>query len=699
MNAQALPSKLAESGWMPENGQGLFSCMAELAAALKPAAEPQSLCEALHKGRKDFSEADFLNAMVHLGFAAHKIKTPLSVLDERLLPCLFVAEDGKASVIRKKGEGTGNGTAWIFHPVAESHGSMAESTREASGQTWFRALLERFRPLFVQVAVCGFFIGVLSLAAPLFVMLVYDRVIGAHALETLWPLLIGGIIAATAELALRQMRAASLSWFAARVDYIVGAAVFGRLVKMPVLFTERASVSAQIARLKAFEAVRDFFTGPLFLALAELPFIPFILIALAFIAGPVAFVPLIAAAFYAGLVLYFRSPIRTAIRLSGKAASLRQQTVIETFEKMGGLRACGLTSVWFRQFRDQSGKASLAAFRAASLASTVEALSHGIYILSGMAALAWGVALAWNGAITSGALIAVMMLTWKALSPLQSLCNAIPRFEQLGNAIGQVNRLMEIETEKSESAAPSVLRDMRGHLVFSHVGLRYTKDSDPVFSGLSFEAKPGQLVAIAGGNGSGKSTVLRLVNGLYRPQAGTISIDGIDIRQTDPRDLRKHIIYVPQIPSVFHGSIADNLRLSDPLATDSMIEAALDKAGLMDYVHRLPAGIDTVIGTGAAQLPAVLSYNLGLARAYLREGRIMLFDELPYALLNSPAGEAFKSALREWKGRRTVLIVTHREDYLSMADSAFLLRAGAAPLTGRPDRIIEVLYESREKAA
>ena len=633
-----------------------------------------------------------LNAMASLGRVGCPVRLSADKIDPRLLPCLFVPEDPDKDVciLTQSVQDMQKGTAWFFVAEKDRPDTLSEEIRKAAGFTWFRALLERFRGLFLQILVLGGVLAVVSLATPLFVMAVYDRVVEAHAPETLTPLLTGVLLALGIEGILRFMRAGVLAWFGARLNYIVSTHIFERLMHMPPIFTERASVASQIARIKAFEAVRDFFTGPLFLALAEFPFTVLIMIAIALIAGPVAFVPLVTAAAYAALFFIMRQHIRAAVRLAGQAGAARQETVIETFEKMDSLRTGGLTSAWFRQFRDLSGKASLAGFRAAWLASLVETLAHALYILAGLAVLMLGVERIWDGVMTPGALVATLILVWRVLTPLQTFCNALPRYEQLKNAVAQINRLMQIETEDcTAGTGEAQLPALRGKVTFSRVGLRYTKEQGPVFTGLSFEAPPGALIMITGGNGAGKSTILKLVNGLYRPQAGTVQIDGIDIRQLPPRDLRRNIAYVPQTPELYEGTIVDNLRFAAPDADEQAMIEALQQADVWEDVKALPEALHTSVSDIAA---APLSYGIALARAYMKHAQIMLIDELPYAFLNSKAGETFRENLKKGKGRKTVLMITHREDYLKLADRVILLRTGASPFVGYPEQVIENIY-------
>ena len=720
---------LHNAGWLSYHTKdsGFAACLPALIFALNIPIELTRLCEALPYKATRIGRVDVLNTLAHLGYIARPARVRLCDLDERLLPCLFIPErhgtqQERATVIMHKitvsenasrfsvfyggnkkilavdANSTIRGTAYFFAKEEDVEDATSQSVRSAADFSWFRALLERFRSIFWQVFALSVVLGMVSLAAPLFVMLVYDRVINAHSPETLPPLVVGAGLALMTEWGLRGLRSRSLAWFSARLDNIVSNKIFEQLMLMPPLFTERAAVASQIARLKAFETVRDFFTGPLFLAMVELPFTLIILLAIVLIAGPVAFVPAITAGLYIALLAWMRPKLKTAIKLAARASSNRQQMTVESFEKMHALRVSGMTSSWFRQFRDHSGKASLAGFRSNYLASVIETLAHGLFILAGMATIVWSIERVWTGSMTSGALIASMILVWRVLGPFQTFCTSLPRFEQLQNAVGQINRMMTIQTERNPDEIKARVGELKGHVTFSKVGLRYTKDTDPVFAGLSFDATPGQMVAVTGGNGSGKSTILKLINGLYRPQAGTVRIDGMDIRQLDAIELRQHIAYVPQSPHFFQGTIAENLRFAEPLASDEALKTALHQVDAWEGVCALPHGVDSMIGKNHTGLPTALAYRLNLARAYIKNTPLMLFDELPYALLNSSAGEAFHHMIEKWKGDRTIVIVTHREDYLKMADIAVLLRSGGTPVVGDPDKVIAAINKSNEVA-
>ena len=697
----------------------LAACFAELAGLLEENNDVHKICEALPYDGRQFDIVDFTNSMANLGFESKVIKSNFNDIDARLYPCLFVpaskkrtpkviiSDDGEKVLAYDGGKRVQDklpkdksikGKVYLFRKFQFEEQQSQNSLRRAIGHSWFKILLERFRGIFMHVFAVSTVLNFVSLATAIFIMMVYDHVVAARASDKLIMLLIGVSFAILVEWGLRELRSASLSWFSARLDFIVSSGIFKNLLSIPPALIEHGSVAAQVARLKAFESVRDFFTGPLFLVIIELPFTLITLGAIAIISGWLALIPVVTAILYVILMAVTHPRMKLAIHASAKASTLKQQNYIETFDKLHSLKTNGLHEVWQEQFRDISGKSSLIAFKSNMLSSLIDVIAHALAVISGMMVVYFGVQRVLAGDMSAGALVAVLILVWRVLSPLQILCGAMPRLEQLKQSIAQVNKLMEITTEQGEELISSNVSILKGKIGFNRVGIRYSKATDPVFANLSFEVQQGQMVAIAGTNGTGKSTLLKLANGLYKPQAGTIKIDDIDIRQINPQMIRRQIAYVAQVPEFFHATIAENLRYAEPLASDDDIREVLIKADAFAEIEELADGIQTMIGGRLAdQLSSSLAYKLSLARAYLKNTSILLLDELPYELLASRAGEIFKQNLQMWKGVKTVFLVTHRDDFIEMADMAILLQTGKDALVGKPKFVIEILKNIKEK--
>jgi len=703
---------------LDRRGSELAACLPVLLKALNWRGNPRQIYESLPHRPEKMDRVHLLNTLAGLGYVPSPVRVRLDRLDDRLSPCLFIPDghDGQtknAMVILGRSEEGGpgtlsafcggreeivslnpgtaiSGTIYVCKEAGDEEQPTLALTRAATGFGWFRALMERFRRNFAQIFVASIAVNLIGLGMPLIVMAVYDKVIGAHSELTLRYLAIGVGLAIATEAVLRFARLRSICWFGSRIDNLVSNAIFEQLLYLPAQFTERSSTAAQLARIRSFESVREFFTGPLFVAVLELPFVIILILAIAAIGGSLAVIPIIMAGGYIAVLLIFRPRLQVAIHAGAKASTAKQRLGLETFSKISTLRQSGMTELWRKRFEGLSGRASYANFQSSFIAAKIETFAHALSAYAALAVIVAGVGRIWAGDMTVGALIATMILTWRALSPLHAACASLPRLEQLRHSIQQIDRLMDLKPERDPRAGPQPIGKVQGRITFTNVGLRYSRDADPVFAGLSFEVAPGELIAITGGNGTGKSTILKLTNRLYRPQAGSIRIDGIDIRQFDPVELRRLIAYVPESPDLFYGTFAENLRFANPLASDEDLQIALDRANAWDEIQTLPYGLDTIInGAEAEVVGGSLAYQISLARAYLTDSPIVLVDELPFSLLNSKSGEAYRTFLRESKGQRSVLFVTHRTDYVQMADKAIVMRREGRPIIGAPDEILQ----------
>jgi ATP-binding cassette subfamily C protein/ATP-binding cassette subfamily C protein LapB len=272
-----------------------------------------------------------------------------------------------------------------------------------------------------------------------------------------------------------------------------------------------------------------------------------------------------------------------------------------------------------------------------------------------------------------------MILVWRALSPMQVAFVMLTRVDQLRKSVTQINRLFDFPPEQAEGI---LLASAGGHIEFSQVMFKYPGETDPVVSNLSMVASRGDLVAIVGKNGAGKSSVLKLISGLYPPLVGRIRIDNCDIRQIQPRQLRQLISYVPQSPQFFHGSVYDNLLMSQPMATRDEIIAALDDAGAWEEIKKFPQQIDTFLDVRQNEFfPSSLVMRIALARVYLRQSPIVLFDE-PITGLDFESEFLFTSALEQMRQTSTIFLVTHRPSHLRIANKILLLEGGVCRYFG-----------------
>jgi len=665
------------------------ACIMPLLNALGWRGDPRVIVEALPHFAKGLDLDGLRNVLAELSYATRPYATAPADLDPRLLPCLFVDAKGRPGVILAR-DGV---RLRIFDGAAAEERSVVaslvrgevylveaiETTREeAAAQTTFvERLFGRFRPIVTQLAVITFFTDLLALAFPLFSMAVFDKVIGNQSPELLRALTIGVAAVFAFDFVLRGLRAKLLAYVGARVERLVSVAVLRHLLRLPVGFLESVPVGTQLARLKEFESVREFFSGPLAGVALDLPFLLIFLITIAWLGGPLVAIPFALGALL--LVLgWAGSRWQTDdTRRAARARAARHALSVEIVSNLRAIKQTGGGDVWLERYRAASAAAVGEGRKAQQTGALLQTAAQGLTMLAGALVLVWGASRIIDAQMSVGALVGVMALTWRVLAPLQLGISALARLGQIRHGLAQIDQLLRLKPELTDRAAPAVVqRVFRGQIALNRVSLRYRPEAEPALLGVDLNVKAGEMVGLAGHSGAGKSTALKVMAGLYQPQAGTVLLDGLDIRQMTPAELRLAVTYAPQNRHLFYGTIAQNLRLAAATASTDELHAALAEADALDDVMALKLGMDTQLGDQAArEFPAGLLQRLALARVYLRPSAVLLLDE-PGQWLDERGDKALIEALRRRKGKQTVVIVTHRPSHLAVCDRVATFEGG-----------------------
>jgi ATP-binding cassette, subfamily C, bacterial LapB len=399
---------------------------------------------------------------------------------------------------------------------------------------------------------------------------------------------------------------------------------------------------------------------------------------------------------FLGLVLLLMPLQRRFGAQASRTRARRHAFLVEMLGSLDTVKECAGESAWMQRYRDKSSRAAESNRKNQFLAVVAQTLGNTCMLAAGAATIGVGTLLVLDGSLTVGALVASMALVWRVLSPLQLGLTMLPRLEAALRSLHEINGLMRLVPAAAPRRAGATHRVFSGRLRLSRASLRYRADDEPAVLGVDLDVRPGELVALIGPNGSGKSSLLKLAAGLYAPLAGTVTIDGLDLRQLDPTELRGAIAYLPQRPRLFFGTIAQNLRLAAPAASDEELELALGEAGALDEVRALPGGLRAKIGDeGCKVLPAGLVQRLALASIYLRDCPVLLFDE-PGQTLDERGDADLMAMLARMKGKKTMLLVTHRPSHLKLADRVVRLDGGRLVADG-PARDLQRHIEERVK--
>jgi ATP-binding cassette subfamily C protein/ATP-binding cassette subfamily C protein LapB len=682
--------------WRDPSQTGWFTYSSDIAACLSPLLQSLGVTfneaqvfEALPHFTEDLDIDGLRNTLANLQFESAGLPLKLAELDPRALPALYLPDGSAAMVVlffageealvfdggtrenRRIKTADIDGTAYFF-----KHLEQSEISSRSNYQDWFPALMGRFRPILTLGLGLTLLINIISLAIPLFVMAIYDSVVGTGSINMLLHLVAGAILTLGADFTLRKLRTRAISYFGARIDNLVGNEVFRHILYLPPAYTERATISSQVARIKDFDGIRDFVTGPQALILFELPFVVVFLIAITLLAGPVVFVPLFMIVLFGALFWMLNGRVSRTVATSARAVAERQEFVIEAMNSLRPLKYTNSTKIWMDRYRTSSAKAAMAGFQTARANALVSATSQFLMMSAGIATVALGALQVIDGAMSVGALIATMILVWRSLGPLQLAFVSLPRLAQVRSGTRQIDGIMRLPQERGREDFVPLAPDVAGNLQFSRVTFRYSPDADPVLWNIDFTAKAGEIIALVGNNGCGKSTIAKLLLALHRPQSGGILVDGRDIRQYDALELRRLIGYVPQIPQFFYGTIAQNLRLAKPSASDEDLRKAAQDSNVLEEIEALPYGFETRIGDGKNnRLPGSVLQRLNLARCYLKDAPIVILDE-PGNALDFDADRAVMETIERMRGRKTVILITHRPSHMRLADKLISIDRG-----------------------
>jgi ATP-binding cassette subfamily C protein/ATP-binding cassette subfamily C protein LapB len=491
------------------------------------------------------------------------------------------------------------------------------------------------------------------------------------------------------DMALKLVRSRLIAFVGARIEHIISVSTFQKILRLPASMTESAPLGDQVAKVRSFDSLRDIFTSVLVTIGLELPFVVIFLAVIGILALPLLIVPVIMIGVYAVIWLVLAPRLRDTVKNASQVKARKHSFLVETISNMRTIREASVEDIWTDRYRNISADSALAHHSTAQISFLFQTLGQSVMFGAGLATLALGVNLAISGALSIGELIASMALVWKVLSPIQNLFLTFARAEQIRVSVDQVNSLMKIREEQGRSKQSSgVIRSWQGGLKFNRVSLRYNAQAEPALLGVNFEVAPGEFLAVSGSNGSGKSSILRVFLGLQAPQGGQVTLDGVDIRQIAPPELRTAMSYVPQQTKLFHGTIAQNLRLGNPTARNSEMYEACELAGVLEDIEALQNGFETRVGDqNIWQMNSGLRQRLALARAYIADAPVILMDEPAHAL-DDKGDAVLMKTLQKLKHNKTIVMVSHRPSHLKLADKLILLNQGIVTDMGAPDKIM-----------
>lgn len=587
---------------------------------------------------------------------------------------------------------TAHYTGWLLRvrlPFAEVEARHAEPEKRPH---WFWSEFRNHRRPMAEVAVASLVANLLATAIAFYSMQIYDRVIPNQSEPTLWVLTAGALLAILLDGALRVARAALMDTSGRKIELAVQDRLMHRLLGMRAAPADRRP-SQVFAAMRDFGSVREFFTASTIGTLTDLPFLLIFLGLVAMVGGNLVWVLLLGGALMVlpGLLLQRRMVALTHATQGAntRAAKLLYEAVFEHETLTTQRGQDRVRRLWSELVTLSALRASDQRHLTTILTSWAQAVQQATYV----AAILIGTYLVFAGDFTVGTIIAVSMLTSRTLGPLSQLSALLARWSNVQAALTGLQAIAE--AKQTEDPARRYLRrdSLTGAFELREVTFRYAPDAAPSVDVVALAVPSGQHVAILGANGSGKSTFLRLLAGLYDPTGGRILLDGGDMGQIHPRDLRRHIGYLGQEVRLVEGSLRDNLTMTDLERDDDRLLAALDFAGLGPFVRNHPRGLDLELREMGEGLSVGQRQSVGWARLWLQDPKVVLLDE-PTAALDQTLETTLVSRLGPWLQGRTALIATHRIPILHLTTRTLILQNGRLAVDGPRDAVLAHLAKA-----
>ena len=554
-------------------------------------------------------------------------------------------------------------------------------------QNWFWTIVLRDWKRYLDVMFASLMANILALATILFSMNVYDRVIPAQSVPTLWVLAGGVLIAAIFEFCLRVARIYLSDIIGKRADLKISDKVFGHALR--IKNKERSkSTGTFISQIRELEGVRELVTSTTISAIADLPFFFLFLAIFWLIGGNLFWVMVLVVPLMIIPGILIQKPLAKLASEGMREGAIRNATLVEAVQGIEDIKLLRAESRFQNQWNHMNEAAADISMRQRKLVGIVGAWTQKVQGLTFAIVVLVGCFAVMKGEMTTGALVACSILSSRMLGPIAQISGVLGRFQQAKVAKTSLDELMKKPVDQAPNAHLIHRPVLNGHYELNNIVFKYSEnDAKPTLIIPKLEIQAGEKIAILGRNGAGKSTLLQLLSGMQEPVQGKIKLDGVDLGLIDPTDVRRDMGLLNQNAHLFFGSVRENLTLGSPLATDQELLNVLKLTGALSFVLDKKEGLDHQILEGGVGFSGGQRQTLLLSRLLLRQPNILLLDE-PTAAIDDVSEKQLIQNLKGWLGQKTLVIATHRRAVLELVDRIIVVHDGKIVMDGPKEQVL-----------
>ena len=598
--------------------------------------------------------------------------------------------DGEQVMSRAALEESYSGYA-VFGALESRADARTEPVRRRREKRWFWDVLRFYMPIYRHVALASVVVNTIAVVSSLFVMNVYDRVIPNNAYETLWVLAAGVSLAYLFDFILRSLRSHFVDIAGRNADVVLSSRLVEKVLSMR-LDARPESTGALVNNLREFESLREFFSSSTFLACIDIPFLVLFFALLAFIGGPLVALPLLAMPVLLGMGMYWQMAARKSAEKSYRHSMQKNALLVEMVNGLETVKGCMAESRMQRLWEAVAGISAQSSNEARKYSTRAVAFATFVTQLVTVGMVIWGVYRIGAGEMSMGGLIGCNILVGRIMAPLLQLASLLTRLQNSRVSLKALDTLMQLPSENQDESACMDFGSLKSDFVLDNVSFTYPGAQLPALSGVSLRIRPGEKVGVIGKMGSGKSSLGKLLIGLYQPQEGAVLFGGVDIRQLATADLRSRVGVLPQEVVLFYGSVRDNIALGDPTVNDHLILRASAISGVADFVKFNPAGYGAQVGEQGRNLSGGQRQAVGLARALVRDPDVLILDE-PTSNMDVDSELLVQRRLAPVVKDKTLILITHRLSMLRIVDRIVVMDGGRVVMDGPRDKVLRALQE------